>query len=103
MQTDDDLSFAIPTYRLRDVSETVEQYDEHFWRNGHSPKIIVFDDSSLVAQEKYYPQLEQTTTHGDVYYVGSREKEQFIAYLGQRLRDKRLDGLVKNLFRPSYG
>jgi hypothetical protein len=98
-----DLFFVIPTYRLRDVGETVEQYDEHFRRNGHAPKIIVFDDSSPVAQEKYYPLLEQTKTYNDVYYVGPKEKEQFTAYLSQRLRDKRLDGLVKNLFRPSYG
>ena len=27
----------------------------------------------------------------------------FDVYLNQRLRDKRLEGLVKNLFRPSYG
>ena len=99
----DDLYFVIPTYRLRDVGETVKHYDEHFWRNGHSPTLIVFDDSSPVAQEKYYPLLEQTTTHNDLYYVGPREKEQFIGYLSRRLRDKRLDGLVKNLFRPSYG
>ena len=98
-----DLFFVIPTYRLRDVGETVEQYDEHFWRNGHAPKIIVFDDSSPVAQEKYYPLLEQTRTHNDVFYVGPKEKEQFSDYLSHRLRDKRLDGLVKNLFRPSYG
>jgi hypothetical protein len=98
-----DLYFVIPTYRLRDVGETVEAYDEHFWRNGHAPKIIVFDDSSPSAQEKYYPLLEQTRTHSEVYYVGPREKEQFTTYLSQRLRDKRLDGLVKNLFRPSYG
>ena len=25
-----ELFFVIPTYRLRDVGETVEQYDEHF-------------------------------------------------------------------------
>src|ERR1019366_5630512 len=37
------------------------------------------------------------------YYVGPREKEQFIAYLDRRLGDKRLQGLVKSLFRPSYG
>lgn len=98
-----DLYFVIPTYRLRDVGETVEAYDEHFWRNGHSPRIIVFDDSSPVAQEKYFPLLEQTTTHNPVYYVGPKEKEAFTAYLSRRLRDKRLDGLVKNLFRPSYG
>ena len=98
-----DLYFAIPTNRLRDVGETVEAYDEHFWRNGHSPTIIVFDDSTSVNQEKYYSLLEQTRTHLDVHYVGPREKEQFISYLNSRLRDERLQGLVKNLFRPSYG
>jgi hypothetical protein len=103
MQNDDDLSFVIPTNRLRDVGETVEQYDEHFWRNGHSPEIIVFDDSTPANQEKYFPLLEKTKTHNDVYYVGHREKEQFLAYLNGRLRDKRLESLVKTLFRPSYG
>ena len=33
---ENEIYFVIPTYRLRDVGETVEQYDEHFWRNGHS-------------------------------------------------------------------
>jgi hypothetical protein len=103
MMQADHLHFVIPTYRLRDVGETVKLYDEHFWRNGHAPNLIVFDDSSPVAQEKYYPLLEQTNTRNELYYVGPREKEQFISYLSRRLRDKRLDGLVKNLFRPSYG
>ena len=99
----DDLSFVIPTYRLRDVGETVEQYDEHFWRNGHAVPILVFDDSSVANQEKYYPLLEQTRTHNDIYYIGPSQKQQFLDYLGQRLQDKRLQLLVKNLFRPSYG
>lgn len=99
----DDLYFVVPTFRLRDVGETVKHYDEHFWRNGHAPTLIVCDDSSPVAQEKYYPLLESTSTHCDLYYVGPREKEQLVAYLSGRLRDKRIDGLVKNLFRPSYG
>jgi hypothetical protein len=98
-----DLFFVIPTYRLREVGETVEHYDEHFWRNGHAVRMIVFDDSSPANQEKYYPLLEQTTTHTDLFYVGPREKGQFLAYLNQRLRDKRLEALVKDLFRPSYG
>jgi hypothetical protein len=98
-----ELFFVIPTYRLRDVGETVEHYDEHFWRNGHSVRMIVFDDSSPSSQEKYYPLLEQTKTHNELYYVGPREKEQFLAFLNGRLRDKRLESLVKNLFRPSYG
>ena len=98
-----DLTFVIPTYRLRDVGETVERYDQHFWRNGHSVRIVVFDDSSPANQEKYFPLLEQIHTHNALYYVGPREKEQFIAYLNERLRDARLEGLVRNLFRPSYG
>ena len=74
MSSQTDLIFVIPTHRLRDVGETVELYDEHFFRNGHSVKIVVFDDSSVVNQEKYYPLLEQTRTHHDIYYVGPREK-----------------------------
>lgn len=102
-QPEKDLYFAFPTYRLREIGETVEQYDDHFWRNGHSVPMVVFDDSSPTNQEKYYSLLEGTATHNELYYVGPREKEQFIAYLHQRLPDKRLQGLVKNLFRPSYG
>jgi hypothetical protein len=98
-----DVFFVIPTYRLRDVGETVEHYDEHFWRNGHSVRMIVFDDSSPANQEKYYPLLEQTRTHNELFYVGPHEKDQFLGYLNDRLRDKRLNSLVKNLFRPSYG
>jgi hypothetical protein len=98
-----DLTFVIPTYRLREVGETVEQYDEHFWRNGHTARIIVFDDSSPANQQKYYSLLEQTHTHNELHYVGPREKEQFLAYLNDRLRDARLQGLVRDLFRPSYG
>jgi hypothetical protein len=97
------LSFVIPTFRLREVGQTVEHYDEHFWRNGHSVPIIVFDDSSPANHEKYYSILEGTATHNELYYVGPREKEEFIDYLNHRLTDKRLQGLVKSLFRPSYG
>lgn len=100
---DPELFFVIPTYRLREVGETVEQYDEHFWRNGHSVTMIVFDDSSPANQEKYFSLLEKTSTHNPLFYVGPKEKEQFAAYLNGRLRDKKLEGLVKNLFRPSYG
>jgi hypothetical protein len=103
MQNDNGLFFVIPTNRLREVGETVEEYDEHFWRNGHSPEIIVFDDSTLANQEKYFPLLEKTRTHQDLYYVGPREKEEFLAYLNSRLRDQRLESLVRSLFRPSYG
>jgi hypothetical protein len=97
------LTFVIPTYRLRDVGETVERYDENFRRNGHRVPIIVFDDSSVANYEKYFPLMEQTRTHNELFYVGPREKESFIRSLSTRLRDKKLDPLVRNLFRPSYG
>lgn len=103
MTRDKEPYFVIPTYRLRDVGETVQHYDEHFRRNGHSVQMIVFDDSSPAAQEKYYPLLERTRTHNDLYYVGPKEKEQFQSYVNERLRDKKLAPLVKNLLRPSYG
>lgn len=95
--------FTVPTYRLRDVPEAIETYDEHFWSNGHSVKMMVFDDSSLATHEKYYPLLEKIRTHNDVYYVGPREKEQFLDFLNRKLRDKKLASLVRNLFHPSYG
>src|ERR1039458_5007525 len=98
-----ELYFVIPTYRLRDVGETVEQYDRHFWKNGRTVKIVVFDDSIPANQEKYFPLLEQTRTHNELYYVGPREKEQCRAYVDGRAGDARLEAIVKNLFRPSYG
>jgi hypothetical protein len=63
----------------------------------------VFDDSTPANREEYFPLLAQTKTHYDVFYVGPREKEQFLSYLNDRLRDKRLESLVRNLYRPSYG
>jgi len=100
---EENVSFVIPTYRLREVGATVQEYDEHFWRNGHALPIVVFDDSSPANQEKYYPLLEKIETHNEVFYVGPKEKEAFIDYLNRRITDKRLQGLVKSLFRPSYG
>ena len=95
--------FAIPTYRLRDVAQTIEAYDQNFWRNGHAAKIMIFDDSSMANHQKYYPALEQTRTVNEVVYVGPREKEQFLEFLNRKLRDRKLESLVRNLFRPSYG
>jgi len=98
-----ELTIVIPTYRLRDVAETVDAYDEHFWRNGHDVRIVVFDDGTAANRENYYGLLEQNATYSPVYYVGPKEKEQFLAHVTSRLRDKKLGALVKSLFRPSYG
>ena len=94
-------SSDLPTYRLRDVCETVATYDENFWNNGHSPRIIVFDDSSVANHEKYYPLLEKTRTWSDVFYVGPKEKEAFSLLLHKRLRDRKLEAAVRNLDSPA--
>jgi hypothetical protein len=39
-----DLTFVIPTYRLRGVGETVERCNEHFWRNGHEVRMTAFQN-----------------------------------------------------------
>ncbi|MCX2562258.1 hypothetical protein OQ252_12760 [Acetobacter farinalis] len=101
--TEKDIHFVIPTYRLRDVGETVEAYDENFRKSGHSVPITVFDDSYKTSYEKYYQKLEQVKTTNDLFYVGPQEKEEFIKYLCKRLRNQKLDSVVRNLFRPSYG
>ena len=98
-----ELYFVIPTHRLRDVGQAVQEYDHHFWRNGHSPKMIVFDDSTASNVDKYFDQLKQVKTHSDLFYVGPQQKEEFLSYVSSRLRNKRLEPLVRSLFRPSYG
>jgi hypothetical protein len=105
--TDDPMNdavyFVIPTYRLKDVGETVRLYDENFRDNGHEVRMVVFDDSSIAAHEKYFSLLQGVKTHNELLYVGPREKEQFIAYINSRLKDRALGSLVRDLFRPSYG
>ncbi len=95
--------FVIPTHRLRDVAATIQEYDDHFWRNGHSPQMMVFDDSTPANVDKYFSQIEQLKTRSDLFYVGPQQKEEFLTYINSRLRNKRLEPLVRNLFRPSYG
>ncbi len=101
---DPDIYFVIPTHRLRDVAQTVHEYDEHFWRNGHSPQIIVVDDSTSGERGKVLQPIGRSIkTHSELFYVGPRQKEEFLGYVNSRLRNSRLEPLVKNLFRPSYG
>ena len=100
---DPDLYFVIPTHRLRDFGQTVQEYDHHFRRNGHSPAMIIVDDSTPTNVEKYFEQLQQVKTHSDLFYVGPQQKEQLLSCIGSRLHNRRLEPLVRNLFRPSYG
>ena len=90
--------FVVPTYRLRDVGATIEAYDEHFWSNGHSVKMMVFDDSSLANHEKYFSRLEHTKTVNDLYYVGPHEKEQFLSFLEQEASGPEARGVGPKYF-----
>lgn len=101
--TEKPLQFVIPTHRLRDVGEAVEAYDDNFRRCGQTAPIHVFDDSPQASHDKYFAQLERAKTHNDLFYTGPAEKEEFISYICKRLKDRKLDMLVRNLFRPSYG
>src|ERR1035438_9149958 len=67
-----------------------------FWKNGRTVKIVVFDDSIPANQQKYFPLLEQTRTHNELYYVGPHEKDLFLAYVNKRLRDPRLEGFLND-------
>lgn len=44
--------FVIPTHRLHDVGATIHKYDEHFWRNGLSLQVIVFDLGAIPRQRQ---------------------------------------------------
>ena len=53
-----DLYFVIPTYRLRDVGETVKIYDEHFYgATATHPQSLCATIRVRAAQDKYYPLL----------------------------------------------
>ncbi len=65
--------------------------------------MIVLDDSSLSTSQKYFDQLESLQTSNPLYYVGPKEKELFLSKISDRLKDPKLNSIVRNLFRPSYG
>jgi len=95
--------FVIPTCRLRDVGETVEAYDRHFTRNGHSLRMTVFDDSGTVLHDRYFQHLARRKTKNELFYVGPAEKAALREHLESKLGDTALTPLVTELFRPSYG
>jgi hypothetical protein len=73
-----ELTFVIPAHRLCDAGETIEHHDQHYWRNGHTVSLMVFDHASPANQQKYFALPEQTRTHNDLDDVGPCENEQFL-------------------------
>ena len=75
-----DTIFSIPTYRLRDVPETIERYDENFWRNGHEVALFVFDDSSLANHDKYYSSSEKPELPTHFIMLGHAKRRDSFRY-----------------------
>ncbi len=96
------MSLVIPTYRLRDVGETVKAYRANFDRFGHGDvPIIVFDDSSSDVYQRDYPSFAQKVPDG-TFYVGPEEKAAVLDQLVSRLGSVN-EGALRAMFRPSYG
>jgi hypothetical protein len=58
-----DLFFVIPTYRLCEVGETVQAYDEHFRRNGQTVCMLCVPAyRSRFESGAGYPALQQPAT-----------------------------------------
>ncbi len=95
------VSFVIPTYRLRQVSDTVKTYSGNFKQNGHDIPIIVFDDSDIATSQQYSGQLNSMDNPAGVSYVGPEEKAQFLEALQEKAGIDPI--LLKRIFKPSYG
>jgi hypothetical protein len=95
-----DLIFVIPTYRLREVDELVEQYDRQFSRNGHSVPIVAFDDSSPANQQKYFPLPEQIRTHNDLVRCANANRVTPPARIDGSARP--IDGLDRAVCRRTF-
>lgn len=95
----------VPTYRLKDVGNTVVDYSENLDKYGHSIDIFVIDDSSLDVSKRDFHILSEksknASSKNNFYYVGPKEKAHFLSLLESNLGEK--GGLFRNMFRPSYG
>lgn len=75
----DGLTFVVPTYRLRDVAQTVAEYDEHFYKHGQPIEIAVF---STFLKRRMLETLTRITPTGiDMDYDGHVAAEEAEAIL----------------------
>ena len=86
---------------LQRATEEVVQYLLDRRLLGHRRRTLELGCGN--GHDKYSPLLERTRTHNELYYVGPREKAEFVRMLVQRLGGRKHESVVKNLFRPSYG
>jgi len=100
------ITFVIPTYRLKEVCETVKAYDADaaFASFGEKTPIMVFDDSTFSQHGEHFHLLKKTETACPLLYVGPEEKTRFVEMLSGELGDDANVRLVlQSIFRPSYG
>ena len=102
--SDSEAVFVIPTYRPREVAETVARYSENFRGFGYSIPIVVFDDGKgEEGRKKAFSSFleEEIDYNSDIWYVGELEKKRFLSRLETRTK---IDPVLLNkIFRPSYG
>src|SRR3989344_2675702 len=95
--------FCIPTYRLRDVKETIIKYDQHFHDMKREVPIWIFDDSPYAFHKRYFPELEKTPTYNEVFYIGPEEKGKYKRYLRETTGIMMADSVIGRIFRQSHG
>jgi len=97
----EDFTLVIPTYRLKDVAQTVRAYRDNFDRYGYDIPIIVFDDSSPEVYGHDFPKFAAVVP-SNTFYVGPPEKALFIDQLVSRIGIQH-EETIRRLLRPSYG
>jgi hypothetical protein len=97
----EEVSLVLPTYRLKDVAQTAEEYSKNLETHGHDIPIIVFDDSSHDIQKQHFYCLQNSKAK-NLRYVGPEQKAAFIELLLAKIGTER-EATVRKLLRPSYG
>lgn len=96
-----EVSLVIPTYRLKDVAETVLEYHANLDKYGHDLPVIVFDDSTIETHLRDFSTFTSRVPP-QILYVGPREKAGFLALLVEKLGAEH-EPALRRMLRPSYG
>jgi hypothetical protein len=96
------MSLVIPTYRLRDVADTVNEYAAALKQYGHDEPIFVFDDSDEETYRRDFGLFCHKANAANVQYVGPPEKARFAEELRSRVDARHRPHLPRAL-KPSYG
>ncbi|MBU5688755.1 MAG: hypothetical protein KQA41_00805 [Candidatus Aenigmarchaeota archaeon] len=101
------MNIVIPTYRLPHVKSTVENWITYMRLYSQEIPIYIFGDEKDSKERDF---LNEINSNGyPIFYVGNREKDEFLSLLGKRLKKADLsflnrDDLRSNGYKgPIYG